>query len=241
MSGRLLNALSVVLGIALCLGTLLSCGEAPGATAANDGDCGQLLVHSRDCNLSAAKDLISNRRLIDCRNSSLETPLMMAARGDCEEVAYLLLEAGADSKAKASRGENALFYAALSGGNAIVKRLLADDVSPNVYTEDRWVPLFAAAANGHREVVSTLVDAGAEVDWRASDNSVSETSVTAIALANKCATMPTMPTNPNLPTESDEGTDLLRINTFEVSFVGLRPSGGCYPEIEEFLRSNGGN
>lgn len=92
-----------------------------------------------------------------------ETPLMLAVFKGDKAIFEKLLELGADPKA----GTNwtALHYAATAGLNDFAKRLLELGADPNAQTRAGVTPLIMAARKPSREVVMTLLRAGAYRDY----------------------------------------------------------------------------
>jgi ankyrin repeat protein len=92
------------------------------------------------------------------------TPLMSAARADCEICVRLLLEHGADGKAKTDAGLTALHFAAFNGNLAMVKLLLEAGASSNVADDRGLTPLMMTANSKSKnpEVVRMLLDRGAD-------------------------------------------------------------------------------
>jgi ankyrin repeat protein len=88
---------------------------------------------------------------------------MSAARVECEGCVRLLLEHGADAKAKTDAGLTALHYAAFKGNLAMVRLLLEAGAPVNV-ADDRGLTPLMMAANSKSEdpdVVRLLLDRGA--------------------------------------------------------------------------------
>ncbi len=93
------------------------------------------------------------------------TALMNAARADCDACVRLLLEHGADAKAKTDAGLTALHYAALRGNLATVRLFLEAGAPVNAADDRGFTPLMMAAnsKNKNAEVVRLLLDPGADV------------------------------------------------------------------------------
>lgn len=204
--------------------------DAPGAAAANVDACQDLLVESRLCNWPSVRKLLEAKTIdVNCPNSSKETALMLAAHSSCVEAVDLLLGAGADVNVKAAQGESALFYAAISGNAPIVNRFLEQGVEPDIKTKDYWTPLMAATAGGHVDTVRSLVENGAFI------RSVTPKGHSPLLLASVCEGR-----DFDLPWEDPHIFEPIRVSEvepWEVSFVGIRPRGGCYTEIVELLET----
>jgi ankyrin repeat protein len=93
------------------------------------------------------------------------TALISAARADCEACVRLLLDHGADAKAKPEAGATALHHAAYDGNLTMVKLLLEAGAPVNTMDDRGLTPLMMAAnsRNKNPEVVRLLLDKGAEV------------------------------------------------------------------------------
>jgi ankyrin repeat protein len=104
------------------------------------------------------------------RSAGEQTPLMLAARGDHEDVMRALVAAGANPKVKAQDGTSVLMAAAAGARLATFK--YAYEIDPNVggvTTAGDTVMHVAVAINGRTqaevcEVIQFLADHGAELD-----------------------------------------------------------------------------
>jgi uncharacterized protein len=97
------------------------------------------------------------------------TPLSLACANGNGALVALLLEAGADPNAALPGGETPLMTAARVGSLASVKALLARGATVDAKDERRGqTALMWAAAEGHADVVQTLVELGADVRLRLS-------------------------------------------------------------------------
>lgn len=96
-----------------------------------------------------------------------DTPLIQAVKAGAAEVAYVLIEAGADLSLQNSVGQTALACAACVADEAVVQALLARGADPNLARRDGTSPLHEAATRGHEGVIRALVSAGADRSARA--------------------------------------------------------------------------
>ena len=97
------------------------------------------------------------------------TPLSLACANGNGALVDLLLKAGADPNAALPGGETPLMTAARVGSLASVKVLLARGAAVDAKDERRGqTALMWAAAEGHADVVQTLVELGADVHLRLS-------------------------------------------------------------------------
>jgi ankyrin repeat protein len=159
-------------------------GLNPLHVAARNGHI-DVVVHLLSADFESRKDAGENSAstiaAIHSRSKSGSTPLHEAARAGHADIVSLLLRAGAESTSKDESGRSALHWAAAEGHLAAVKELLqshgaatfsqstkgssgstakADVVQ--MADKKRVTPLHLACGGGHAEVVSTLLDSGAE-------------------------------------------------------------------------------
>jgi ankyrin repeat protein len=113
--------------------------------------------------------LAANRALVSALSEDGWTPLHLAAFFGKDDAARLLLNSGADLKARSTNSmENTALHAAAAGKHAaIVKLLLERGANVNARQVGGWTPLHSAANNGDVETAKILVDAGADVSARA--------------------------------------------------------------------------
>lgn len=113
------------------------------------------------------------KKLTNVVDSKGKAPLMHTIN---EEVAQMLLDAGAKVDIVAQDGCTALYNAAFKGMNKIVKYLLKNGSEKlvNQHIDNGWTPLMAAA---NVEIAEMLIDAGADVSY------VSRAGVTALHTA----------------------------------------------------------
>ncbi len=135
----------------------------------------QSLLH-----LAAKKGQVEHlRRLLDCGEhvdfpspdpfyegcaSTKETPLMLAARFNEEDVVEFLAERGASLEMQDYIGYTALHHAAMGGKIRNILRLI--ELGASVSNEDYYETsaLFLAAENGHTEAVRLLLEHGADAN-----------------------------------------------------------------------------
>lgn len=127
------------------------------------------------------RQLVARGADVNARTPMGWTALMFAARGGHEELLRILISEGAETDRVSREGASALYVAALWGYEGVVGELLAagadpdggaacaegescaeSDAKPNV-------PLIAAAAGGHLNVVRQLLHSGASVDLAEAD------------------------------------------------------------------------
>ena len=100
-----------------------------------------------------------DRSLDDRRNFS---PLMAAASENLYDIAYLLLEAGADPNYTNRDGWTALTEAADEGSYEVAQLLLQRGARADQRSHDAPTPLIMAASEGHLDVLELLLAEGAD-------------------------------------------------------------------------------
>jgi ankyrin repeat protein len=113
------------------------------------------------------------------------TALMNAAQADCEPCVRLLLEHGADARAKTDAGLTALHRAAFHGDARLIKLLLDAGAPVNVADDRGFTPLMMAVNSSRKnpDVVRMLLDRGADAE--AKDSSCRTVSQWAAVGANR--------------------------------------------------------
>lgn len=117
--------------------------------------------------LTCITSLIKNGHDADAMDSIGRTPLCLAVGKGHETVVKLLLEKGAEVKARGRyMSQNPLLLAAKSGHEAIVRLLLEKgaDVEARRFFVSQTRPLSLAAKNGHEAIVRLLLEKGADVE-----------------------------------------------------------------------------
>ena len=127
-----------------------------------------------DRNLESIKILIdAGANVNDVYTKSGLTPLIVASIGGFEKAAKLLLDRGADSKAKDKSGNTVLHHAAANSVVSIIKDLLAHGADMNAritgtragtnnISRNGKTPLLVAVESNNLEGVIALLDAGAD-------------------------------------------------------------------------------
>ncbi len=107
-----------------------------------------------------------------------------ATRGDTAQVEHLLT-AGADPDSADKTGLTALNWAAYNGAAGAVRALLAHHARVDSQSNPNgWTPLMNAANNGHGDIVTLLLDAGARPDLR---SAAGDTPIWFAAMSNETA------------------------------------------------------
>jgi ankyrin repeat protein len=148
-------------------------------TAAGEGASGNLKI-LLDAGASGSREAKNRPMLMTTRTSVLDkatldrlrkraegfTALMNAARIDCEACVRLLLEHGADVRAKTDAGITALHFAAFKGNLTIVKLFLEAGAPVNAVDDRGLTPLMMAANSKSKdpEIVRLLLERGADAE-----------------------------------------------------------------------------
>jgi len=128
--------------------------------------------------LEMTKILAMNPTIIDCRDQSNLTPLMLAAAGRHLAQVRFLLEHGADLRLTDNCGEDALMKACATRRNGeVIEALLDRGASVNHVSESGRTPLIEAACLGDDENVFALLK------WYPDVNHVTENDETALTFA----------------------------------------------------------
>jgi uncharacterized protein len=153
----MVKQLALMAGLALCV------VATPGARA-NDTRIADAAARG---DLAAVKALLQQRADVNGAQGDGMTALHWAAdRGD-EELARLVIAAGADVSAKTRLGGHTPLHIAAAGGRiAVARRLLDAKASPAVTTTTGATPLHFAATAGNLDVVLALLDRGADVNTK---------------------------------------------------------------------------
>jgi ankyrin repeat protein len=124
-------------------------------------------VHQDD--LETAQLLVRAGASVKAANRYGVTPLSLACENGSAPMVDLLLTAGADANAALPGGETPVMTASRAGSIAVVRALLARGARVDGKDDRRGQSaLMWAAAEGHANVVSALIDAGADVHTRLS-------------------------------------------------------------------------
>ena len=171
-----------VVGYLIAKGADLKAIDAQGVdavmTAASAGAAGNVKIlldagasGSSGANIRRIRATLRNDKLDESTRDRLKkraegiTALINAAHVDCEKCIRLLLDHGADAKARTDAGLTALHYAAFQGNLTVVNLLLEAGAPVNVADDRGLTPLMMAAnsRNKSAEVVRALLGRGADV------------------------------------------------------------------------------
>ncbi len=120
------------------------------------------LVHGAQLgDVATIRPLLARGASVDTSDGEGNTLLMLAARDGHEALVKLLIDYRAKLNARNAAGDTALALAALRGQRKIVEILVGAGASQTV---PGWPPLVYAAFGGHSEIVTYLLENGADID-----------------------------------------------------------------------------
>lgn len=114
-----------------------------------------------------------------CNDRKWRTALHIAAEQGLEEIAEVLLDAGASPHARSLSLTTPLYRAARSGSIPILKMLHDRGADVNAATWDYWTPIFEAIYGGFTDVVDLLLQ------WGATPNTANIDGSTPLSLAKQ--------------------------------------------------------
>ena len=118
----------------------------------------------RAVHVAAVRALLADAVDVDARQPDGATALHWAMHRESEEIADLLIRAGADVDAANDLGVTPLLMASARGHGALVERLRAAGADPHAALASGETALMAAARAGSLQAVNALLDAGANVN-----------------------------------------------------------------------------
>lgn len=134
--------------------------------------------------IEAVRSLLKQKVDVNAAQGDGMTALHWAVYKDDLEMARMLIQAGADLKAKTRVGAiTPLLMAATHGNAAMIETLLKAGADPNLANELGTTPLMQASAAGSVEAVKILLDRGANVN--AKDTARQQTAVMFAAALNR--------------------------------------------------------
>ena len=185
-----------LLAVAVLVTVAVAAGDGPVATAVKAGNLqavrvliksgadvnarsgdgsSPLLWAAHRSNVEIARALVAAGAAVDVANDFGITPLLHASRIGDAAMVELLLRSGANPARTHPEGETPLMAAARSGSVPAVRLLLTRGVDVNATeTFQKTSALMWAAAEGHREVVGLLLEAGADPNQQGHVTSLTE-------------------------------------------------------------------
>ena len=111
--------------------------------------------------------MIENGVDVNASDNFRNTPLSEALVFEELDIAWLLLNNGADSKQPFRRGDTVLHLAARKGYTELARDMILEGANVNARNGEEFTPLHNAAWNGHKEIVELLIQNGS--DYKGSD------------------------------------------------------------------------
>ena len=144
-----------------CMEVLLKSGTDPNAT----NKIGETALFWCSGDFEKTRLLLNHKAKTDVVTNKGNTPLLTACLGNNQqEIISLLLQHGADARAKNKRGVTTLIQLAGFGDTMSAAKLLALGADINAKTKDSVTALFVATRHGHRDMVKWLINNGADVN-----------------------------------------------------------------------------
>jgi ankyrin repeat protein len=172
-SGDSALAKAVKAGDLQAVRALITSGTDPNARS-GDGST-PLLWAVHGSRLEIARALIGARAMVDAANDFGVTPLLHASRIGDAAMMDLLLQAGAAPARAHPEGETPLLAAARAGSVPAVRLLLTRGVDVNAAESfQNTTALMWASAEGHADVVSVLLEGGADPNRQARVTSLTQ-------------------------------------------------------------------
>jgi ankyrin repeat protein len=126
---------------------------------------GEIHKAIQDGDTAKVKALLEkNPELVNTANEVGMTPLLMATMRNKMELIKLLVNRGADVRAKNSIGFTALDAAVYSGNKEAVELLITKGADMNTKSKLGTTPLLFSVTRGHKEVLEILINKGASLD-----------------------------------------------------------------------------
>ncbi|KXX75528.1 Vegetative incompatibility protein HET-E-1 [Madurella mycetomatis] len=119
---------------------------------------------------AAIVERLLNKADFNSRDSHDKTTLHWAARNGHENIARLLLDRGANTKAQAGNSLTPLHWAAENGHENMARLLLDRGANIEAQDSDSLTPLYWAVRNGHENTARLLLDRGASIEAQDSDS-----------------------------------------------------------------------
>lgn len=113
-------------------------------------------IDNRDIN--TIKEIISTTKDINTKNNEGQTPLIYATYKADNEIAFILIDAGANVNTQDNILNSPFLYAGAEGNLNLVKKALQHGADFTVFNRYGGTALIPAAEKGHIEVVKLLVN-----------------------------------------------------------------------------------
>jgi serine/threonine-protein phosphatase 6 regulatory ankyrin repeat subunit B len=117
-------------------------------------------------NVLAPSTRAAEKMNTSARNSTGQTPLLIACTKNDVEQVRLLIENGAEVNAKDFNGITALMIASVGGFNDLVSLLLKNKADPEIKNVKGWTALALAVSAGKVDAVKSIVQAKGRFDFK---------------------------------------------------------------------------
>ncbi|EAY06302.1 PH domain containing protein [Trichomonas vaginalis G3] len=115
-------------------------------------------------NIEATSFLISVNANLNAITEDNETPLILAAKKDLQNIGFQLCDHKANVDLQDKQGNTALIYAAKNGSQSFISTLVDKNCNVNLANSEGNTAIFYAVLSGKSEIVSQLVDKNALVN-----------------------------------------------------------------------------
>lgn len=180
----LITAVPVLVGVAVLASSLIPFkaifGTNPVPMASGKGTNKSLQEVVSEGQISVVRQLIETGAAVNDSSNELQLtalhctmiglygrPLETSDKAPATEIAFLLLDSGAEVDAKSRNGHTPLYLASYYGYRDMAERLV--NMGADIEAADRnsgTTPLHSAAEQGHSDVVMLLIEAGADIHAR---------------------------------------------------------------------------
>ncbi|PAF43129.1 hypothetical protein BKH40_07340 [Helicobacter sp. 11S02629-2] len=113
-------------------------------------------VTKRDAN--KVKEILKTKPDLEVKNAKGQTPLMAAIYNHDNEIAFLLLDAGASVNSQDDMLNSPFLYAGAEGNLDFVKKALKHGANFGIYNRFGGTALIPASEKGHLDIVKLLVN-----------------------------------------------------------------------------------
>ncbi|MDH3997358.1 MAG: ankyrin repeat domain-containing protein [Desulfuromonadales bacterium] len=152
----------------------------------NNHDFSALQAASRNGHLEVVKLLVQVGADVDLMDESGRSALWFAADSDSLELLQYLVEQGADVNIRSSRNWTPLFSAVKNDSLEMTQYLIDQDAKVNIRSQQGvHSPLLMAANSGNVEMVTMLLEAGADPSARLSEHHSRNRNQTALDIARE--------------------------------------------------------
>ena len=124
----------------------------------------QLLVAAHNDDIATVRRVLEEGAVVDSRNRSGDTALIIFTGKGNAELAKLLIDKGADINLRNLDKVSPLMTAAYGGHAGIARMLLENGADASVADQLGKTAMIYAAGQGHTEIIGLLLDAGVDVN-----------------------------------------------------------------------------